>query len=323
MKALAARHWFLFTLAGLITIGIVFAAQLKPIADHMPHRIVTAAVLFVMSLPLDGSSMWAALRRPTAVLTATGVNFLVVPMAAWGTSRLLEGDLGLGLLIIASAPSTLASAAVWTRRAGGNDAVAILVTMLTSLICFLVTPGLLELMTGQEVQLDVLDMIVKLALVAVLPIFAAQLLRQKAAVAGWATRRKPALGMLGQCGILSLVLVGVIRAGLKLARPELQISLADWLLMIAAVIGVHLVGFVAGHLLARALGVSRPDRIAVGFSGSQKTLPIALEVANMPVYGGLTVLPVVTYHVAQLLVDTVLADRLKARTPESSPSDTA
>ena len=33
----------------------------------------------------------------------------------------------------------VASAAVWTRRAGGNDAVALIVTISTNLACFLLT----------------------------------------------------------------------------------------------------------------------------------------------------------------------------------------
>ena len=60
--------------------------------------------------------------------------------------------------------------------------------------------------------------------------------------------------------------------------------------------------------------MGRAERIAVGFSGSQKTLLVGLAVsvedyANFP----LACLPMVAYHVGQLLVDTVIADKLRAR----------
>ena len=48
---------------------------------------------------------------------------------------------------------------------------------------------------------------------------------------------------------------------------------------------------------------------AVAISGSQKTLMIGLEVALM--FGGLAALPIITYHVLQLIADTMLVDRLK------------
>ena len=66
-----------------------------------------------------------------------------------GVAPLLRGDLAVGLLVAAAAPCTLASAAVWTRRAGGNDAVALMVTIGTNLTCFVVTPLWLLVTTGR------------------------------------------------------------------------------------------------------------------------------------------------------------------------------
>ena len=64
-----------------------------------------------------------------------------------------------------------------------------------------------------------------------------------------------------------------------------------------------------GQGIGQLMGLPRADWIAVGFAGSQKTLMIGLQVALM-VGGGLTVLPMVAYHVIQLMIDTVIADRL-------------
>ena len=60
----------------------------------------------------------------------------------------LAPDFSFGLMIAASAPSTMAAASVWTRRAKGNDAVSLLVTILTNGFCFLVTPAWLVLATA-------------------------------------------------------------------------------------------------------------------------------------------------------------------------------
>ena len=49
--------------------------------------------------------------------------------------------------------------------------------------------------------------------------------------------------------------------------------------------------------------------VAVGFAGSQKTLMVGLTIALQ--FGGLTILPMLAYHVLQLLIDTLLANRLR------------
>ena len=54
------------------------------------------------------------------------------------------------LVIAAAVPSTVASAAVWTRRAGGNEIVALIVTVVTNSLCFLVTPLWVLLATGRS-----------------------------------------------------------------------------------------------------------------------------------------------------------------------------
>ena len=88
----------------------------------------------------------------------------------------------------------------------------------------------------------------------------------------------------------------------------------DILLMTISVLGIHLVVLVSGHVVGGVFGIGRSGRIAIGFAGSQKTLTVALHVA-LTHFGGLTVLPIVAYHVGQLLVDTFIADYLRPTGP--------
>ena len=80
----------------------------------------------------------------------------------------------------------------------------------------------------------------------------------------------------------------------------------DWMTMLAAVLIVHIAMFWVAVRLAKTMGFSREDQITVGFSGSQQTLMVGLLVA---VSLQITILPMVTYHIMQLVVDTVIADR--------------
>jgi sodium/bile acid cotransporter 7 len=228
--------------------------------------------------------------------------------------------MAVGLIIAAAAPCTLASAAVWTRQAGGNDAVSLLVTITTNLSCFLLTPFWLLMTIGRaDIDLPAGQMVAKLAILVVVPIVAAQLSRLCHPVASWATQRKKPLSLLAQCGILTIVLVGAIQASERLANSASGQTLlaAELAWMIVLVSAVHLSTLSAGFVLAKVTGLQRPEQIAVAFAGSQKTLMVGLFVATSL---GVTILPMVAFHVCQLLIDTLVADRFRAAELNDKPS---
>ncbi len=309
------QRWFLILLAFAMVIGIGGGPQLKGIVEHKWLRDADVAfVLFLMALPLEASAIWQTIRRPYASLLAVFVTFGILPLVAWGVSFLLTGGQGPGLLIAAATPCTVASAAVWTRRAGGNDAVATMVTLITNAICFVVTPLWLIIFLGPDARSDELEFrsaVLQLGRIVVLPMFAAQLVRLYSPIARWSFRHKLALSIVAQLGLLFMVLSGAIQTGIQLrsngGSAATTPGLFDFLLMLAAVLFVHISMFYSGLKLAQWCGLPRADQIAVGFSGSQKTLMIGLKVA---LDLNLSILPMVTYHVAQLLVDTVIADRI-------------
>ncbi|MBX3412068.1 MAG: bile acid:sodium symporter [Pirellulales bacterium] len=309
MRLFLSRQWFLLSLAVLLASGLLFPRQLDPLAEAIPQAAVVALVLFLMALPLDAHTVWRALTHPRAVVLAIAISWGLLPLVAWCVAPLLRPDLAQGLLIAAALPCTMASAAVWTRRAGGNDAVALLVTISTNFFCFLATPVLLYLSTGTSVEIDLAQMVLALAVQVVLPTFAAQGVRLYAPVARFAAAHVGTLGSIGQCGILLMAWIGAVKAGLKFSAGEVQIEPLDWFIMFAAVIGLHVSMLWSGHAIGRLIGLDRADRVAVGFSGSQKTLMMGLYIA-ITYYDGLAMLPMIAYHVCQLLIDTVVADRL-------------
>ncbi len=78
--------------------------------------------------------------------------------------------------------------------------------------------------------------------------------------------------------------------------------------------GLHLVGIGAGLYGGRLLRMSRPDCIAAAIAGSQKTLPVGLYLfqkyfqADFP----LALAPLVFYHASQMVLDTLIAERLRS-----------
>ncbi|MBD15281.1 MAG: hypothetical protein CMJ72_08975 [Planctomycetaceae bacterium] len=304
------RHWFLLSLTAILVIGIGWSSSLASLAAEIPREWVIASVLLAMALPLRLDLQSNTLRYPLPVLLAVTVNWLFIPGLALLASKLLIPDLALGLIIAAAVPCTLASAAVWTRLAGGNDAVSLLVTIVTNLGCFLVTPALIQVCAGySDVKISFGEMAHKLLVLIVLPLVLAQLLRRIASVGQCADKNKPLLTIYAQCGILVIVFIGAIYSGEKLVD---QSSLGwQFTIMIALVAVIHVFAWLCGFWLAGWFGIGREEQIAVAFAGSQKTLMVGLAIALH--FGGLVILPMLTYHVAQLLIDTLLAGRLQSQ----------
>src|SRR5262249_23392974 len=120
MKQFLTRQWFLLTLLGGLVVAAVFHAELKEWVALLPEQYVVAGALFLMAVGLEARSLGRAVSRPWPALWAVLISYAVLPPLAAGFGLLLPGreDYRLGLLIVASVPCTLASAIVWTRRAG-------------------------------------------------------------------------------------------------------------------------------------------------------------------------------------------------------------
>ena len=315
MPAAVRRHWFLLTLVAVLGAGLAWPDAMQPLVRWLPGEVIVAVVTFIMALPLETSALWRAARRPGPAWLAVALNSGLAPPLGWLASRMLPDELAMGVIVAATVPCTLATAAVWTRRAGGNDAVAFLVTIITNLTCFLVVPTWLWLLVRpeahvaiQQAKIDYRQIVIGLILIVVLPIIVAQLLRQSPAIGSWAARHKLSLSLLAQCGVLLIVFGGAVECGLRLTAINggALVSASNLVRMVLAVAAVHVALLTLGFTLAQALKFPRADAIAVAFSGSQKTLMVGAYLASA--IGPLAILPMVAYHATQLVVDTLVAD---------------
>ncbi|MFI4876078.1 MAG: bile acid:sodium symporter family protein [Blastopirellula sp. JB062] len=312
MIRFAVRYWFLILLAAAIGVGFGFSPALQFVTTipYLQNGIVVL-VLFLMAFPLEFGDLHDAARRPAPAIFGTLINYGLLPCIAWGGSLLLTGDLRIGVNVAAAIPCTLASAAVWTRKAGGNDVAALVVTIVTNLLCFAVTPIWLKLTTGGSVSLDFGEMVGKLAILVVAPMLIGQLCRIPKPIGRWATAQRAKMSVAAQLGILAMVFLGCIGAGLKLRTLQDSVPPIGMLaMMLAVVVGVHVAALAFGYRGAKWLGMRPADQIAVGIAGSQKTLMVGLWLANAfyPTQP-LAILPLIAYHVSQLFIDTWVADR--------------
>lgn len=324
-------RWFVVSLTVLIPLGLVIGQQssagtaanlVAPLAS-----IIVPGVLFLMSITLDSQKLFNALARPWPVLWACGVNAIVLPLIAWPIAYgQLTEDFRIGLAISASVPSTMAAASVWTRRAAGNDAVSLLTTLLTNGLCFAYTPVLLVWLAGREVEMDVVAMAWRLFKTALIPAALGQVSRALLKPFFNVDRIKTLLGVIAQIGILVIVFGASASSGPRLAGVAASQSLAIVIMLFSCLI-LHLSAAVIAFVGAKRMRFSTGDARAALFAGSQKTLPIGLLIATDPTMLGnagvpLAAFPILAYHMLQLFVDTVIADRLRRTHEMATGSET-
>jgi predicted Na+-dependent transporter len=309
MSELLRRHWFLAGLALVVTAGLVFPAGGVRLREIGFLPVLTAVSLFISGLSLDTSRLAEGVDARGVVLGLAS-TYLVAPALAYPLA--LAGGPPVGgpesegyrfleaMMIVAAQAGTIASAPALTLVAGGNQALALLITLGSNTLTAFVTPLILQLTIGAVVEFPVGEMMLQVAMIVLVPAALGQLGRRLlgARLAPWLS----ALVRLAQTLILLFVYTGVSAAALHLTG---RAGLIVRFFATAAVLHVALVAFT--FQASTLLGLSAANRTAVVFCGAQKTLPNGIYLwdrffpANP--YGAIAL---VAYHVFQLVLDTLL-----------------
>lgn len=329
------KRWFLICLTGLIVLGILlggsFPKEIRYTADAINPLVTTALILFLMSFSLETKQLQASLRAPLPVGLGAILNIGLAPLLGLALMPLQTlPDFRYGLLVASAVPCTMAAASVWTRKAHGNDAISLLVTLATNLGSVITIPFWLGLATywmpltaaiasqdviQTETILDLRQTVFELIFGVLIPIFLGQGCRQLHRMSVWANQHKSQISAMSQVLILLMVWTAAAKGGVRLSQTELTISVSSVVLVWLSVILVHIATLYAGLYAAKGLGISRADQIAVAFAGSQKTLPVGLlvsEALSRQANLSFAVFPMLMYHASQLFLDTFVVDRFLA-----------
>src|SRR5262249_17833575 len=131
--------------------------------------------------------------------------------------------------------------------------------------------------------------------------------------AAFAQRHKVLLGGVAQCCVLAIVLRAGVTMGIRLHEGDAwnTPSIFAWSIVLA--VALHLLALASGFFTCRWLGFDRGRQMAVAFAASQKTLPLSLLLYEQYFKEAFpfAVMPILFYHVGQLLLDTLIARRFR------------
>jgi sodium/bile acid cotransporter 7 len=319
VKTFLRQRWFLLLLiAGALLVWlhpdwIGFIRYLDP-------RFIVAPSLFLSAWSLPSRSLYATLLRPWPALWATLLSYTLLPGLAYLSGRLLStADFGVGLVIMCSVPCTLASAVIWTRMAGGNEATALLTILLTTCTGFVATTVLLAFAVGTTVDIDASSMMSGLFAVLVIPVVLGQLVRIWPRCAQAAHTHRILISVIARLLIFLILLKAALDLVDRLNTRE-GLDPGSLLGCLVVCVAVHLVGVGFGFYSSRLLRFDRADAIAVAIASGQKTLPVALLLFDRYFKDAypLAVVPMVFYHVGQLIADTFVAEAMTDKKMETA-----
>lgn len=308
----------------LALFGTVLLASLFPaggaLAEVLSGGVVLAIgwLFFLYGVRLPTGEALAAVRSWRLQLSVLVMTYAVFPMLGLLTSQLTSGllspELARGFLFLGLLPSTVQSSIAFTSIARGNVAGALCAASLSNLLGVLLTPLLVAALLGGAVGFSP-DAIAKVAGQLALPFVAGQVSRRW--LMGWLARRERLLSGTDRVAILFVVYVAFARGGNEgiwslLAWPDLLLLGG----VAAALLGAMLL---TTALAGRWLAFPRADRIVLLMCGSKKSLASGLPMATVllpTAHLGLLILPLMIYHQLQLVVCSVLAQRLGRRIDE-------
>jgi len=304
------RYWFLAGLIILIPIGLLapeFGISIKQNKWAVP--VCVGAMLGIAGFTMDTSMLVKQSFNIRAIAPVIFCTYILSPAIAYVLARLFapEGDVHFvtAMMIMAAQASSLASAIALTMMASGNRELALICTLISNSTTVVLTPYILRISVDANVEFQVYEMISKMVLVVLVPVMIGQILRKFI----WekAEPVMPAIKLIPQMIILLFVYTGFASgAGQLMTDASLVIRFS------AACILLHffLLGFTV--MISNLLKLGWPEKTAVIFCGSQKTLPNGIYIWNnffqSNPYGAV---PLVLYHLFQLVLAILLVPKFE------------
>lgn len=317
LKKFFATHWFVVMLGVVVGASWLvpgFGAPNGPLEPKISVHIAIAVAFFCSGLSLRTHAMLTAIGQARLHAFIQIFCFVVIPLLVWSLSPALRAwgfapELVTGFTILSVLPTTIASAAIYTRLSGGNEAAALCNSILGNVLGVVLVPIALLLISGRSASGSGAPVILSLAREVVLPLLVGQAL----AFIAPGLRRGWIRHIPNAC-ILFIVFCALCASWSDQTFAKAEISVTRLLVAITCLHGIVLAlcWWGAGW---KIWGFSRADRICALHCGSQKTLAVGLPILALVFPDdsvlGLMSLPMLIYHPIQLIVAAVLVQPLR------------
>lgn len=268
-------------------------------------------VFFFYGVKLDPLQLKNGLSNWRLHLLIQLFTFLIFPVIVYlllDVLPFIDKDFKLGISYLSALPSTVSASVVMVSLAGGNVPGAIFNASVSSLFGVIITPAWMGVLTGSAgVEVDFIPTFIELFFKVILPVTLGVL------VHGWLfpmlKKALPKLKYIDQTVIMMIVFTAFSQSFSQ--RVFSPYSVNTLLNIALAMLSLFLLIWTLISLISRLLKFSIQDRITALFCGSKKSLVHGVVIGKVifpdPTVLGLVLLPVMVYHIQQLIMGSVIA----------------
>ena len=227
-------------------------------------------VMFGMGLTLKPGDFKPVLMRPKDIMIGEFAQFIVMPLLAWILCRILQlpAELALGVILVGCCPGGTASNVI-CYLANGDIALSVSMTGVSTLLAPLVTPALVYILAGEEVNVDVIGMFLSIVEVVIIPILLGFIVNRY--LGRFTEKVTPLLPLISTIAIA--VIIGIV-----VSHNSANI-LSCSLLVGVAVILHNILGLVLGYMAGRMMGLPHSKRTAIAIEVGMQNSGLATSLA--------------------------------------------
>ena len=229
--------------------------------------------MFGMELTIKMGDFQVVFSRPKEILIGCLAQYTVMPFLAWILAVVLKlpEDLALGVILVGCCPGGTASNVI-TYIAGGDVALSVGMTIVSTLVAPLATPSLVYVLAGAWVEVSFIAMVLSVVKVILVPVLLGILIRS---ILGKQIQKISEL-----LPLISVVSSVMIISGIVAVNADKIISCG--MLVLGLVILHNLCGLGIGLAAAKLLKVpyDKVTAIAIEVGMQNSGLAISLATAN-------------------------------------------
>ena len=229
--------------------------------------------MFGMGLTIKMGDFQVVFSRPKEILIGCLAQYTVMPFLAWILAVVLKlpEDLALGVILVGCCPGGTASNVI-TYIAGGDVALSVGMTIVSTLVAPLATPALVYMLAGAWVEVSFIAMVLSVVKVILVPVLLGILIRS---ILGKQIQKISEL-----LPLISVVSIVMIISGIVAVNADKIISCG--MLVLGVVILHNLCGMGIGLAAAKLLKVpyDKVTAIAIEVGMQNSGLAISLATAN-------------------------------------------
>lgn len=258
-------------------IALFFPSVFAWVQQGDNSSIILGLIMLTMGCTLSGQDFKILLSRPTDILIGSIAQYTIMPLIAWSLSRIfgLNAYLTAGIVLVGCCPGGVSSN-IMSYLCKGDVAYSVGMTTVSTILSPIVTPALVYLLVGTNIEVDALGMFRNILIVTLLPVTAGTLFN---VFLGHKTYFKDIQKILPGISVICLALIvgGVI---FQVHDQLFENGIAMIITTLVVVILHNGLGYVLGYITGRIFKFDTAKKRTLSIEVGMQNAGMATVLAN-------------------------------------------